>query len=222
MIKKLLRITALIVSLLAVLQLCACSGGNEGDEPTVTEPAETEQVTAAPRDEAGDANLTEAQEARIKKLAAAFFRFGPCNMKEGVPVSQLERIIYCMCCDDIAPCELDGYGRISIEEADALVSSVFKDVSIPDLFRTKYDAAAEQELFLLNDHYYIRITDDPVVSTEMISCRDLAESDGRVTGIVAEVRVLTQNGGGAVVKLELDPIEEYEYTLISCESEYIS
>ena len=170
----------------------------------------------AQKDKPGDALvLTEAQKQRICTLAGAFLKFGPCDMKNGMQVTGFERIIYCLYTNKLGESEAEGYGKVTVEETDEAVDSVFKGIKILDIFRTKYDVNKEQELYRVGDYYYVRLSNEDV-SCDIRSAEQLTDEKGRTTGVKASVAVSVNGVPTAVVTLEMPFEEKYEFSVTSC------
>ena len=210
--KTSIRYSALLIALLtALVFICACGHENADPEPT-------HEPSSIATDKDGNVLLTDAQEERVRELASAFYRFGPCKMKEGVSVSRLEYIIFCLYCEDLEPSETEGFGCITKEDADKAVDSVFSGVKIPDLVRAKYDPDKEQDYYLLDDKYYIRLTDDRTADIEIRRCEKRTDEETGSEALVVEVHVTTVKGGEGDLRLELAPSNENIFTLLDCEA----
>lgn len=222
--KTLLRGSALIIALVMLCGLTACSG--EGKAPSVTEapsvsgaPAVTDapegtgrpDTAPVPADE--ETELDPEQEERVKKLAAAFSLFGDCDVMTGVDMKRIESMVYCYYTfAGTEDPDVPGYCRVPKEEADSLVETVFRGVKLMDAIRVKYDPGREQDYYYSNGSYFVRAaaySPDP----RIISVRELLDAKGAKTGLRAIVLVSGGEGFSNEIRLDLIPEENGEFSL---------
>lgn len=164
---KIFRTTMILMLAAAIALLSACgkpAQDNGGEEPFP--------------------GFTEAQRERIAELAELFSVFGPCDIEEGLPVSRIEALIPCHWADKLPEAELTGYGRVTVEEADEFVDSVLKGVKLNDFSRTDYDPTVEQDCFVLNGYYYIKLSGREL-SAKIVSIETLEIEDGETKPVRA-------------------------------------
>ena len=171
----------------------------------------------APSGEGGFA-LTDAQTERIKELAEAFYEFGPFDMDAGIDISKIERFIWCMYAHKLDESAFSGYGRVALDETDEMIDSVFKGIKIHDKIRTKYDITKDQELFLLNDYYYVKLPDTSAPEAKIVSAEPLTDDGGNIIGVIAKAEV-TCGGNKCLLTMKLYNSDVKEYYAGSCSAE---
>lgn len=192
------RMLLMVLAALTALALFGCAKPNADGDPQQTEAA-----------------LTEEQTARIEFLAEAFARFGPCDMKNGLTLSWMERIIPCVWAGRLEECELEGFCKVTLEEADATVDSVFKGMEIPDYTRKKYDASQDQEYFLLNGYYYMKLAKP--LTARIDSVKPFEDAETGAERVRATVSVFEEGELMTVVTMELAPDAESCYSVVRTE-----
>ena len=172
-------------------------------------------------EEPEELKLTEAQKERILELAQAFSLYGPVDVEEGFPITRLEYLIPCFWSCKLEGSEVEGYGRISIEEADASIDGMLPGAKIPELVRTAYDPSLDQDYYVRDGYYYIRLTDASKVDCELESWSFITDEAGENTGVRATVKVSENGKPRAGVTLVLPFSEAYEFSVSECTiSEY--
>ena len=203
------RLAALAVAAVMLFCLAACKGGSPQGDKEGTE-------TALPSDNALAAELTAAQQERAKLLAAAFMRFGEYDITEGVTISRIEEMINCMYCTILDESEVEGFGRVTIEEADDMLRSVFGSDTLELVLRTKYDASEEQDYYSMNDYYYVRRIAE-VYDYEITSVSPIADEDGAVIGVKVMVDAKSNGIDNVTIALDLADNSEGELCVKRCE-----
>ena len=163
-----------------------------------------------------ETGFSEKQLARICELAELFSKFGPCDIEEGIQLTKIERLIPCHWADRLEEAELEGYGKVTVEEADAFVDSVLKGIKLTDLVRTKYDPTKDQECFVLNGHYYIKLSGKKL-SGKVISAETLEIVDGDTKPVRAVVDVYEGDVFSTRVTMRLRPDGAESYYILACE-----
>ena len=213
--KHLKRSISVLLALLMLAALAACAP-RQGNGP---------QPTEAP-DAAG---LTEEQSRRIIELAAAFDEFGEFSLDKGLELASAERMIYCYYRGLLPESELKGFGRVTVEEGLAALAGVFKGMQVPEILRTKYNAAEEQELFILNGFYYIRLPEGQDKQFELRRVEPIngepeassgKKDDKAGEGIEPTLRAFVDVKAGGklekVIVLDLMPNEEWQFSAAGC------
>ena len=202
--KSFLSAVLLLCMAFALIFACACTGAGQ-------KPAETE---------APEGGLTQQQEERILRLAKAFDVFGPFDMEySGLELSTGERMVYCYYTGLLDEAELEGYGRVTIEEAENTLAGVFKGMELPEFIRTKYDPSKDQKAFALNGYYYIRLEPKVGMQYTIKSAEAVEIKDSPVT-MRARVEVACRGEVEKQLLLELIPNEEWVYSAYKCGVEY--
>ncbi len=179
---------ALICAALLAL-LCACGAQTDAD-PT-------------PAPNSADGILTSDQQTIVLRLASAFRMFGTYDVDIGTTnLMEQEFFIFCYYTDHLAECEVDGFGRVPISDADRLLNDTFGPYEITDLLRTKFDPSKEQTYYTLDDNYYVLITDGSAYDFEIKS----AETTER--GVSVIVTVYKDGAGECDITLVLDSNED--------------
>lgn len=203
--KKAIKLASVLLALTALLGcLAACSRGGEGPAP---------EGTCAPE------GLTQAQQERIMRLAKAFNEFGPFDIEEGLDFGTCEYMIYCFFMNALPESELSGFGKVTVEEADKALDGVFKGMKLPELMRTKFDAAQEQDYFVLNGCYYIRMMGEPAEEFSFIDAKPYTE-EGSPATLRAKVEVRSEGRVERVIVLDLMPDEEWVYSAVKCDFQF--
>ncbi|MCR5808643.1 MAG: hypothetical protein K6G56_03680 [Clostridiales bacterium] len=196
-------IAAVIISALWAIIFCGC-GKEPGKDPV--SPTE-ETATEAPL-----------VDEKVIELAAAFRLFGGVDAQTGLDLGRLEHFVYCMYTSSLEECELEGYGRVSVETADAMINAVL-GVDPKGILRTEYDPTKEQELFCLNSYYYVRRTDGSGFRYEIKSDEEVKNDKGEVQGREVSVNVFEGDELESVLVMKLLPPEEgaLYYRVVGCE-----
>lgn len=201
--KILKRLAALLLAALMLASVCACAKrGNEGEpspEPT----------------KAGYVEPDAAGEARIIELAAALERFGGIDPEFGVTVNDMEYMVYCWYCDKLEECETPGFGKVSHDEADSMLRSVFGNDDVKIILRTNFDPIKDQNYYSLNGYYYVRI-EEPLHEYSLFKTEPLKSEEGEVIGTKATVDALTGGERILSVILELGTGSDGQYYARSC------
>ncbi|MBO4562528.1 MAG: hypothetical protein J5772_02830 [Clostridia bacterium] len=201
-------VSRLCAALLAVLTLL-CLASCKARKPSPAEPEKTEA-----------SGLTASQEARVRELAAAFRLFGDCDAAKGIAIAACERMVYCFYTSALEASDVEGYGRVSVDDANAMLSSIFRGLDFKGIMRTKYDPNADQELFALNDYYYVKRTDGTAFAYEIASVSDLKDEDGNTYGVRVGVDI-TENGETyGSMELDLVPDENAVYSVVKCATQF--
>lgn len=204
--RKTLRITALLTALLMLAALSGCKKEKHSDEGP---------------EKGGETVLNEAETARVIKIAAAFRLFGECDIEKGLELRRVERMVFCMYTGALEPSDTEGYGIVSQDEADKMLAELFNGFDPKGLFRTRYKEGADQEFYLANGWYLVKLTDLSAYSYEVTSANELMDKDGERIGVT--VTVLVSNGGKPdfLIRLELFDSETAVYSIRKCSFEYL-
>lgn len=180
-----LRAVVCIVLCAAVcVAFCACGKQNDNSPAAVTD---------EPMDNPTDGLLTDAQLYRLLGLAAAFRQFGEYNVESSSDLISLERMVFFYYTDKLDESSLTGYGRVPISEADTLLYETFGSFEMMDILRTQYDSSGDQLYFVLDDDYYVHITDNSAYSYEVKSAS--------TTDIGVDVMITVSYNGTAELNL---------------------
>lgn len=200
------RFFAAALAVLAALAFAGCGA-------EVKTPDATEAPASSPD--------PEASEARILQLAEACDEFGEFDYVDGVRQSEAERMIYCLYRFNSDESEVAGYTRVEEAEALKALSGVFPSMELPKLMRTKYDQSGEQEVFFLNNAFYVKMCGPQVRTYRLVS--ETAVPEGQAAGGVAAT-VEALEGGAAVkqIKLALTPDVEAGWSVVKCEFLYLN
>lgn len=189
---KVKRSAAFVMAVITLLCICACKGRPSGD---------TGDPTQSPA-EAVSTELTEAQRERVLVLAAAFRRFGEYDLTEGLTLTRIEEMVNCMYCSMLGESEVEGYGRVTKDEADSMLKSVFGSDTIELGLRTKYDASKDQEFYFMNDYYYIRRIEEDH-EYKIASTAPVTDDNGEVIGVRVLVEAFKDGKGDVTIALEV-------------------
>lgn len=159
--------------------------------------------------------LSKEEEARAIELARAFRIFGEYDSEKGFEIRQYEYLVFSMATWALEESEVRDYGRLSFEEADALVAGVI-GTSPSGVFRTKYDPTEIQVIYAVGDNYYVMLTDDSAYSYSVDSVRPLTDENGERTGCSVNVKVTGGDSDFSVV-FELACSESSIFTVKKCE-----
>ena len=195
---RVLRAAAVIlIMIFCGLLLCGCGKRADGG-PDSTEGNKL------------NAELTEAQRARVIELAEAFRQFGEYDSSEGIEFKRMENIVFCMFSDKIKETEPAGFGTVSAEEADEAVIGVFGNVRIMDVMRRKYEADGDQTYYFKNGEYHVMITDNSAYTYRIESAEYNDEGN-----LAASVLVLREGAEQLTLTFELMPNGE-SFRVKSC------
>ena len=197
------------VSALAVLAALAFAGCGAG------------KSTPAATDVPEETRSSEESEERILQLAEACDGFGEFDYDDGVRQSEAERMIYCLHRFDAQESEVAGYAKVGEEPALRELAGVFPAMELPQIVRTKYDQSGEQEIFYLNDAFYVKMCARQGVTYRVVSVTDAPEGQAE-GGASATVEAL--DGGVPVkrIRLTLIPNDGFYWSVIRCEFLYMN
>lgn len=202
--RKALRITALILALVSIAALCGCH-----KEETPVKPEKGEKTA-----------LTEEQTARAVEIARAFDLFGECDIEKGLELRRVEYMVYCMYTGTLAESGVEGYGMVDKDEADDMLAKLFKGFEPKSMIRTKYDASKDQDYYLSEGRYFVRLTDTSGYEFKVTEAHELVDQKGARLGDVVLVSVIKDGAADKTIKLELIDSDTAVYSIRKCSFEF--
>lgn len=204
--RKAFKMTAL---LLAIVMLAAFAG------------CKKDAITDDKPQTGGEAELTDAQIRRAKELASAFRLFGECDVEKGIDIRSAEYMVFCMYTGRLERSDVEGYGIVSLEDANGMLAELFKGFDPKSMLHTKYDAEKEQPLYYSEGRYFVLISDLSSYDYEVTRANELVGAKGQRLGDVLNVKVLKDGQPETTIVLELYDSESAVYSIRKCSFEQI-
>ncbi|MCH5278658.1 MAG: hypothetical protein J1E60_02600 [Christensenellaceae bacterium] len=108
--------------------------------------------------------LNDTQSAQLINVAEAFYECGlEFSSDDVINTNQLEMFVYYLYNDELTAGE-NGFGRVSFDEADAMVESIF---GMGPAIHKNYSTDGSSPLYSIGQNYYVKVEPSNFVSSEI-------------------------------------------------------